>query len=86
MTNIPLDYEPRTDPTLATRSLLTLRGEAHASRRRIWNRGMSSESLKEYESILAKRVTQLVDRLEGLEGSVDISKWFSYFTYVSALR
>ncbi|KAJ7766756.1 cytochrome P450 [Mycena metata] len=74
-------YEPRTDPTLSTRSLLTLRNEAHANRRRIWNRGMSSESLQEYESILAKRVTQLVDRLEGLCGTVDIAEWFSYFTF-----
>ncbi|KAJ7024287.1 cytochrome P450 [Mycena alexandri] len=74
-------YEPRTDPTLSTRSLLTLRNEAHANRRRIWNRGMSSESLQEYESILAKRVTQLVDRLEGLSGTVDIAEWFSYFTF-----
>ncbi|KAJ7681743.1 cytochrome P450 [Mycena rosella] len=74
-------YDPRSDPNLATRSLLTLRGEAHANRRRIWNRGMSSESVNEYESILVKRVTQLVARLEGLSGSVDISEWFSYFTF-----
>ncbi|KAJ7172021.1 cytochrome P450 [Mycena filopes] len=74
-------YEPRTDPTLSTRSLLTLRNEAHANRRRIWNRGMSTESLQEYESILAKRVTQLVDRLEGLSGTVDLAEWFSYFTF-----
>jgi hypothetical protein len=44
---------------------------------------LSSESLKDYESILAKRVTQLMDRLEGLSGPVDIAEWFSYFTYVS---
>ncbi|KAJ7161485.1 cytochrome P450, partial [Mycena crocata] len=75
-------YEPRTDPTLSTRSLLSLRGEAHANRRRIWNRGMSSQSLTEYETILAKRVTQLVDRLDGLSGRpVDIAEWFSYFTF-----
>ncbi|KAF7363923.1 hypothetical protein MSAN_01050400 [Mycena sanguinolenta] len=74
-------YEPRVDPTLQTRSLLSLRGEAHANRRRIWNRGLSSESLKEYETILAKRITQLVDRLEGLPGPVDIAAWFSYFTF-----
>ncbi|KAJ6531195.1 cytochrome P450 [Mycena capillaripes] len=74
-------YEPRSDPNLSTRSLLSLRGEAHANRRRIWNRGMSTGSLKEYESILVKRVTQLVDRLDGLSGPVDISKWFSYFTF-----
>ncbi|KAJ6502030.1 cytochrome P450 [Mycena sanguinolenta] len=74
-------YEPRTDPTLKTRSLLSLRGEAHANRRRVWNRGLSSESLKEYETILAKRVTQLMDRLEELSGPVDIAAWFSYFTF-----
>ncbi|KAJ7461566.1 high nitrogen upregulated cytochrome P450 monooxygenase 2 [Mycena latifolia] len=74
-------YEPRSDPTLPTRSLLTLRGEAHANRRRIWNRGMSSESVNEYESILAKRVAQLVARLEGLSGPVNMSEWFSYFTF-----
>ncbi|KAJ7864744.1 cytochrome P450, partial [Mycena olivaceomarginata] len=74
-------YEPRSDPTLKTRSLLALRGEPHANRRRIWNRGLSSESLKDYESILAKRVTQLMDRLEGLSGPVDIAEWFSYFTF-----
>ncbi|KAJ6490679.1 cytochrome P450 [Mycena vitilis] len=74
-------YEPRADPTLSTRSLLSLHGEAHANRRKIWNRGMSSESLKDYESILAKRVTQLVARLEGLTGPVDIAKWFNYFTF-----
>ncbi|KAJ7864741.1 cytochrome P450 [Mycena olivaceomarginata] len=74
-------YEPRSDPTLKTRSLLSLRGEPHANRRRIWNRGLSSESLKDYESILAKRVTQLMDRLEGLSGPVDIAEWFSYFTF-----
>ncbi|KAJ6531615.1 high nitrogen upregulated cytochrome P450 monooxygenase 2 [Mycena vulgaris] len=55
--------------------------EAHANRRRIWNRGMSSDSLSEYESILAKRVAQLVARLAGLSGSVDISEWLSYFTF-----
>ncbi|KAJ7805627.1 cytochrome P450 [Mycena olivaceomarginata] len=74
-------YEPRADPALKTRSLLALRGEPHANRRRIWNRGLSSESLKDYESILAKRVTQLMDRLEGLSGPVDIAEWFSYFTF-----
>ncbi|KAJ7805633.1 cytochrome P450 [Mycena olivaceomarginata] len=74
-------YEPRADPALKTRSLLSLRGEPHANRRRIWNRGLSSESLKDYESILAKRVTQLMDRLEGLSGPVDIAEWFSYFTF-----
>ncbi|KAJ7461562.1 high nitrogen upregulated cytochrome P450 monooxygenase 2, partial [Mycena latifolia] len=74
-------YDPRKDPTVAARPLDALQGDAHASRRRIWNRGMGSDSLQEYESIVANRVTQLVDRLEGLSGPVDISEWFSFFTF-----
>ncbi|KAJ6618904.1 cytochrome P450 [Mycena sp. CBHHK59/15] len=74
-------YEARTDPSLPTRSLLALRGEAHANRRRIWNRCMSSESLLNYGPILANRVAQLASRLEGLSGSVDMSEWIGFFTY-----
>ncbi|KAJ7215515.1 cytochrome P450 [Mycena pura] len=78
-------YEARTDPTLSTRNLLTMKGEAHANRRRIWNRGMSSESLGDYETILARRIAQLMERLEGLSASgadaVDIAAWFSFFSF-----
>ncbi|KAF7312845.1 hypothetical protein MKEN_00968500 [Mycena kentingensis (nom. inval.)] len=80
-------YESRTDPTLPTRSLLTLRGDAHAARRRIWNRGMSSESLKEYESTLATRLGQLLARLDGFveegegAGLVDVAAWFSFLMF-----
>ncbi|KAJ7217075.1 cytochrome P450 [Mycena pura] len=80
-------YDVRADPTLPTRSLLTLQGEAHANRRRIWNRGMSSESLADYETILARRIAQLMERLEGLSasgagaGAVDIAAWFSFFSF-----
>ncbi|KAJ7286364.1 cytochrome P450, partial [Mycena rebaudengoi] len=76
-------YAPRSDPSLPTRNLLTLEGEAHTNRRRIWNRGMNSESIQEYEPILTKRVAQLASRLETFTGSasVDISKWISFFTF-----
>ncbi|KAJ7286362.1 high nitrogen upregulated cytochrome P450 monooxygenase 2 [Mycena rebaudengoi] len=76
-------YAPRTDPSLPTRNLLTLEGEAHTNRRRIWNRGMNSKSIQEYEPFLTKRVAQLASRLETFTGSasVDISKWISFFTF-----
>ncbi|KAJ7633027.1 high nitrogen upregulated cytochrome P450 monooxygenase 2 [Roridomyces roridus] len=76
-------YDSRKDPRLTSRNLLILRGEAHSHRRRIWNRGMSTESIDEYESaILAKRVNQFMDKLEGLQGTpFDISAWFGYFTF-----
>ncbi|KAK7038129.1 cytochrome P450 [Favolaschia claudopus] len=75
-------YEPRSDPKLNTRSLLSLRGDAHANRRKIWNRGLSTESVQEYESIVAKRVSQLSDCLHGLSGNkVNLAEWIGYFTF-----
>ncbi|KAJ7065627.1 high nitrogen upregulated cytochrome P450 monooxygenase 2 [Mycena amicta] len=80
-------YEPWSDATLPSKSLLNLRGDAHANRRRIWNRGMSSESLREFEGILANRLEQLLERLDeisktdGTKGEVDMAKWFSYLTF-----
>ncbi|KAJ7816265.1 cytochrome P450 [Mycena leptocephala] len=53
-------YQARQDPS-APLNLVVLQGEAHANRRRLWNRGMSTESLKEYEAIIAKRAFQLFD-------------------------
>jgi len=63
--------------------LICLNGDAHTSRRKIWNRGMSSESLYEYEESMSERVRELVHKLGQLadEGSVvDIGKWISYFS------
>ncbi|KAF8207255.1 cytochrome P450 [Mycena galopus ATCC 62051] len=65
-------YEGRQDPN-APSNLLTLNGEDHANRRRLWNRGMSTESLNDYEEVIAKRATQLLNY---------ISAWISYFTSV----
>ncbi|KAF7292063.1 hypothetical protein MIND_01232400 [Mycena indigotica] len=76
-------YEPWTDPTLPARNLLTLRGDAHANRRRIWNRAMSTASMKDFEAILANRITQLLGRLDEFaeqEEPFDIAAWFSYLT------
>ncbi|KAJ8502816.1 hypothetical protein ONZ45_g11411 [Pleurotus djamor] len=73
-------YDARQDPT-APRNLIVLRGEEHAVRRRLWNRGMSSQSLDEYEGLIAIRANELLDRIGRLEGPVDISKWLSYFSF-----
>lgn len=74
-------YDVRKDPT-APSNLVAMSGDAHANRRRLWNRGMSSDSLKDYEEIIVKRATQLVERLEGLAGPVDLMSWINYFTYI----
>ncbi|KAF7330420.1 Cytochrome P450 [Mycena venus] len=72
-------YEARKDPKAPT-NLHTLLGEAHANRRRLWNRGMSTESLKEYEEIIAKRATQLLDCIADMR-TIDFSAWISYFAF-----
>jgi cytochrome P450 len=60
-----------------------LRGSEHAHRRRLWNRGMSTESLKQYELIIEKRAYQLVHSLEKQCGrEILLTKCLNYFTYV----
>ncbi|KAJ6583187.1 cytochrome P450 [Mycena sp. CBHHK59/15] len=73
-------YAGRQDPN-APLNLLVLQGEAHANRRRIWNRGMSTEALKDYEAIIAKRAMQLLERIADVPGFVDLSAWISYFSF-----
>ncbi|KAJ7074047.1 high nitrogen upregulated cytochrome P450 monooxygenase 2 [Mycena amicta] len=85
-------YDPWSDATLPTRNLLNMRDDnAHANRRRIWNRGMSTESMRQFEGILANRLQQLLERLDeiatseqgpnGKKGEVDVAAWISYLTF-----
>ena len=56
--------------------------------RKPWNRAFSSQALKEYEVIMAKRTRQLIGCLEHLvQGSdqkdgvvLDMAAWLNYFT------
>lgn len=73
------DYLARKDPN-APGNLIVLTGESHANRRRLWNRGMGSEAMKDYDLIIHRRAEQLVDKLEGLTGRVvDLAAWFGYY-------
>ncbi|ESK87713.1 cytochrome p450 [Moniliophthora roreri MCA 2997] len=67
----------------APKNLLAITGEEHANRRRLWNRGMSSDALVEYEETLKRRCRDLVDALrkQSAEGVLDIGKWLNYFTF-----
>ncbi len=75
-------YSARKDPK-APNNLFILTGEEHANRRRLWNRGMSNESLKDYEPIIAKRSDELVQFLKtsASSGSVDLNNAVGYFTF-----
>ncbi|KZS91161.1 cytochrome P450 [Sistotremastrum niveocremeum HHB9708] len=73
-------YDARQDPT-APRNLIVLRGEEHAQRRKLWNRGMSSESLLEYAEVISKRALQLSEKLEAAGDQVDLAAWIGYFSF-----
>ena len=79
-----IDYNSRRDPSIP-QTLLAMTGEEHDNRRRLWNRGMSHESLVEYESVIVKRAAQLVDRLKEEsrkeQKAVDIVQWINFFTF-----
>ncbi|KAF8212499.1 cytochrome P450 [Mycena galopus ATCC 62051] len=72
-------YEARQD-LKAPSNMHCMSGEAHANRRRLWNRGMSTESLHEYEELIAKRATQLLNCIADLQ-VMDFSAWISYFAF-----
>ncbi|KIK57400.1 hypothetical protein GYMLUDRAFT_46274 [Collybiopsis luxurians FD-317 M1] len=66
-------------------NLVTMNGDAHAARRRLWNRAMSTQALHEYEDIIARRASELVEVLESQisvsKGVVDITQWLNYFSF-----
>ncbi|KAJ7706874.1 cytochrome P450 [Mycena rosella] len=54
----------------------------HAEARKGWNATFVPAAIKGYESMLIGRVTQLVDALGEQNGrSVNISRWFSFFSF-----
>lgn len=73
-------YDSRSDPH-SPNNILNLSGDEHANRRRVWNRGFSTESLREYEDIIARRVEQLIEKIGAIDGPVDLSSWLSFFQF-----
>nr|GAT58504.1 predicted protein [Mycena chlorophos] len=71
------------DPTFPAGNLLTLTGEPHTHRRRIWNRGMTASSLKDFEAILSLRMTLMLERFDGFAAEqkpIDLAEWCNYLT------
>ncbi|KAJ7476693.1 cytochrome P450 [Mycena latifolia] len=61
-------------------SIISLVGEAHTGKRRVWNRAMTSAAVREYEPLIAKRASQLVSRLGDQDGTIDLVAWFNVFS------
>lgn len=61
-----------------------MRGEPHSQRRRLWNRGLSTEAIRGYDISLGNRLAQLITQLEeSLDDSFDLTSRLVAFTYVS---
>jgi cytochrome P450 len=68
---------------VGTANLISIRDRnEHSRRRKPWTRGLNTESLREYEPTLRRRVSQLVERLADHVGKadVDLAQWFNFFT------
>ena len=64
--------------------LIGIRDNAeHAKRRRTWNRGFNPTSMKQYEPMVHKRVSQLLEEIVQ-RGRVDLGEMFGYFALVSS--
>ncbi|KAJ6495411.1 high nitrogen upregulated cytochrome P450 monooxygenase 2 [Mycena sanguinolenta] len=62
-------------------SILSVIGEAHAAKRRVWNRALTSSAIRDYEPLVAKRAHQLVSCLRDSGGVVDLVHWFNLFSF-----
>ncbi|KAF7310129.1 hypothetical protein MIND_00386300 [Mycena indigotica] len=77
-------YEPYTDPALNERNLFNMRDGAHANRRKLWNRGLSTDSLKGFEEVMSHRVQTMLDQIDRIVKSkepVNIAAWFGFYAF-----
>ncbi|KAJ7286350.1 cytochrome P450 [Mycena rebaudengoi] len=74
-------YETGRNPQQTQPSIVSLTGDAHTAKRRVWNRAMTSASIREYEPLLVKRASQLVSRLAEQRGPTDLVSWFDFFSF-----
>ncbi|KAK1224555.1 hypothetical protein PQX77_012534 [Marasmius sp. AFHP31] len=63
--------------------LIVAIGEEHSNRRRIWARGFSSDSIKEYQQIIIARANELTEGLSARAGQeVNLMDWMNFFAWV----
>ncbi|KAL2872693.1 cytochrome P450 [Aspergillus lucknowensis] len=56
--------------------------KTHARRRKVWDQGLSSKSLRNYEDRVAKYTAQLISAVDRSVGTgLDMSRWFNYYSF-----
>jgi cytochrome P450 len=77
-----LDWSGRT-LSPSTLPLIAIRDQKEHQRRRLtWARGFSTSAVKGYESIVLKRVDQLVETLLSKNGPLDLAALIAFFAQV----
>ncbi|KAK1221394.1 hypothetical protein PQX77_015801 [Marasmius sp. AFHP31] len=62
--------------------ILVATGKEHTDRRRLWNRGFSSESIKEYQEIVVAKANELSEGLSAQAGTeLDLMGWLNFFAF-----
>ena len=58
--------------------------QEHTRRKRPWSQGFSTSALKDYESLVIKRILQFMEILssKNLKEAIDLTPWIAYFGYV----
>jgi len=77
------DYRARMAPNDA-RAVIVLSGQAHAKRRRLWNRAFGTEQVAVYTDLAKEGVQRLLRQMdEAIERgeTVDLTKWFRFFGF-----
>ncbi|KAJ8079726.1 hypothetical protein PM082_016548 [Marasmius tenuissimus] len=63
-------------------ALIGAKGEERSGRRRVWSRGFTSGSVKEYQHIVVAKANELSDGLYARAGSeVDLFEWLGFFSF-----
>ncbi|KAJ7590095.1 cytochrome P450 [Mycena floridula] len=57
--------------------------QAHAQRRKFWDRALNPVAVKNYQDVLNERVTQLIFQLKlrSDEGAFNLAEWMSFFSF-----
>ncbi|KAL0060256.1 hypothetical protein AAF712_012966 [Marasmius tenuissimus] len=62
--------------------LIVTTGEEHTNRRRVWGRGFSSESIKEYQQIIVARANELTEGLSARVGQeINLMDWMNFLAF-----
>ncbi|KAI0401622.1 cytochrome p450 monooxygenase [Xylaria palmicola] len=82
-TSAPCDKGPFYDMTYPFLSLQTIRSKAdHAPVRKVWDRGFSTKSLRDYEPRVAKYTDLLLEQFEARVGTpINMTAWIGFYGF-----